>query len=394
MLGNFGFSIAEIITLLYGPIFVMAYKRSIKLPIVLIVFIVLSIIGRVGAFVNSMDYNIPFNYTKLVFLFIIFIQVISYIIGRYTSLSIEKIVLSKVTKIILLIVVVIALTYVVLDLQQRSFLLSRFFPANMDPIRFASPRFPGLGINANIYSFIIFMFLVLSLKYYFENLTSFYFTFLCIIPILLVTSKTTILLSFVSLSLFAIHYYKKNKRLNISTKKSLLVFSALIIMGLIAVLASIFFSEYFTILDRFDELLGNNENINSLDSRYLLWEMGIERIKLAPILGIDVVQADMISDSIPLYFANPHNEFLFYWMSLGITGFMAYVIFLVYMLYANIFPKVRLEWLLIYFALIVQMTFDGAFQTLRFQFIFFIFLGINFKELALGSKSTYESNTT
>lgn len=393
MLGNFGFSIAEIVTLIYGPLFILSYKGVIRFPLAIIIFIILTVIGRLGAFANSLDYNIPFNYTKLIFLFIIFIQIICYIIGRYSNLTIDKIVTSRFTKAVMLLIVLVGVLYVFCDLDKRILLLSSFFPKNMDYTRFISPRFPGLGINANIYSFIIFIMLVFAIKSYFENKNSIYLIALCIIPIVLVTSKTTIILSFLSLGFFSLYYFKNNVAAGKSVKKSRQVFLALIVIAGLTVLGSIFFADYITILDRFDELMGNNENINSLDTRYVLWEMGIERIKLAPILGIDVVQADMISDSIPLYFANPHNEFLFYWMSLGITGLLAYVLFILYMIYVNSLPKFRPEWVLIYLALIIQMTFDGAFQTLRFQFIFFIFLGINFKELALGSKQKHESNT-
>ena len=136
--------------------------------------------------------------------------------------------------------------------------------------------------------------------------------------------------------------------------------------------------------------MGNSENINSLNDRFEIWQLGIERVKIAPIFGIDVVQADLASDTKPIYFATPHNEFLFYWMSLGIAGLLAYSILLIYLVWINLLPKFRIEWIIIYSALIIQMFFDGAFQTLRFQFIFFIFLGLNFRELALDRSTSYD----
>jgi O-antigen ligase len=386
VLGNFGFSIAEIICLILGPIFIIMYKGTIKLPWILLLFFLLCIVGRIGAFVNSLHYNIPFNYSKLVLLFIITVQIISFVLGRYSSVTTLELVSGKFVKIIFSLLAIYAFLYLVSDVDLRYKLLRPFFQKNVDIGRFMSPRFPGLGINANIFSFCIYMFLVLSLKHYFQGKISFFLTFLCLFIILLVTSKTTIINSVFALIVFAIAYLGKNKIYKNAYKKSLNVFIVLGVFFLLMLIGAAFFSEYIIIFQRFDELTGKSEGVNSIDDRYTLWQMGIERIKLAPILGIDVVQSNLITDSNLLYFATPHNEFLFYWMSTGITGALAYVVFILYMIILNIKRHIRLEWVLIYLALIMQMIFDGAFQTLRFEFFFFIFLGINFREIVSVSK--------
>ncbi|HEY1062789.1 MAG TPA: O-antigen ligase family protein [Daejeonella sp.] len=389
-LGGFGLTIAEILTFFTGIVFLMGFKGTIKFPAILILFIFLIVVGRIGAFVNSLDYNIPFNYAKIVFLFIIFVQVISYSIGRYSKITFDEIIVSGFAKVLFSVLAVFSLIYIVSDFDTRVRLLTLFFPKGMDFVRFNSPRFPGLGINANIYSFIVFMFLVMSVRTYLENKSNFLIPFLCTVIIFSITSKTTIIVSMIALLFFSIYYYSKKTSDNLTKKKATRIITTLILIGFIIITASIVFSEYIIIFQRFDELLGNSENVNSLNDRFELWNLGIERIKMAPFFGIDVVQANLVSDTRPIYFATPHNEFLFYWMSLGIAGLLAYSILLIYLVWINLFPKIRIEWIIIYSALIIQMFFDGAFQTLRFQFIFFIFLGLNFRELAIERTKDYD----
>ena len=207
-LGGFGLTIAEILTFFTGAV-LMGSKGAIKFPAILILFIFLTVLGRIGAFVNSLDYNIPINYAKIVFLFIIVVQVISYYIGRYSTISFDEIIVSRFAKVVFAVLAVFSLIYIVSDFDSRVRLLTLFFPKGMDFARFNSPRFPGLGINANIYSFIVFMFLVLSVRTYLENKTNFLIPFLSIVVILSVTSKTTIIVSMIALLFLSIYYYKK-----------------------------------------------------------------------------------------------------------------------------------------------------------------------------------------
>ena len=389
-IGGFGLTIAEILTFFTGVVFLMGLKGNIKFPVILILFIFLTVVGRIGAFMNSLDYDIPLNYAKIVFLFIIFIQVISYFIGRYSKITFNEIIVSRFAKVVFVVLAVLSLIYIVSDFDTRVRVLTLFFPKGMDFIRFNSPRFPGLGINANIYSFIVFMFLVMSVRTYLENKSNFLIPFLCLVIIFSITSKTTIIVSMIALLFFSIYFYCRKNTDSLTKKKAIRIMITLSIIFFIIVIVSIVFAEYVIIFQRFDELLGNSENINSLNDRFEIWQLGIERVKIAPIFGIDVVQADLASDTKPIYFATPHNEFLFYWMSLGIAGLLAYSILLIYLVWINLLPKFRIEWIIIYSALIIQMFFDGAFQTLRFQFIFFIFLGLNFRELALDRSTSYD----
>jgi O-antigen ligase len=245
-----------------------------------------------------------------------------------------------------------------------------------------SPRFPGLGVNGNVFSYMVIIFLIFSVKNYFEGRLSIILPLCCIGIIFIITSKTSIFSSFVIMLSFSIfNYFKKKGDVKERKKKSKIILFSLLIIATLVVLISYFFSEYFTIIDRIDELIGNSEQDNSINTRNELWSLGMERVSLSPFLGIDIVQADMLSDTNILYFGTPHNEFIFYWMTLGILGVLGYIIFILYLLLKNIYRKFRLEWVLLYCTLILQMIFDGAFQTLRFQFLFFILVGLNFKEI-------------
>lgn len=381
-LGSFGFTISELLTLFFGTLIFFFSKEKFRIPTILLVFILFVFAGRVGAFVNTFKYDIPFNYTKFIFFFSLFILLVSYQIGRKSHMFISEIMAGKFTKVILMVTLVIAILYVVSGYDTRARLLYLFTQKGADVTRFTAPRFPGLGVNGNIYSYIVLIFMIFSVKNYFEERVNIFIPLSCMFVIILITSKTSIASSLIVLLSFAFFYYfKKQGDVIKARRKSRIVFTSLIILGVLVFFAGIYFSEYFVILDRFDELLGNSEQNNSINTRGILMSLGMERVRLEPIFGIDVVQADMISDTVPLYFVTPHNEFIFYWMSLGLLGLLGYIILMIYLIWVNVYKKFRLEWVLLYVTLIAQMFVDGAFQTLRFQFMFFILVGLNYKEL-------------
>ncbi|MBV9987996.1 MAG: O-antigen ligase family protein [Chitinophagaceae bacterium] len=386
-LGNFGFSLGEILTFFYGVMFLLLPKKQAALPKIVLLFFVTIIVARLGAMMNSLNYPIPFNYSKFIFLFILLIQIISYYIGRNSAWTASQIMAHKATKYLAFAVFALAVVYIASDATTRGRLVY-IFASGFDELRTAAPRFPGLGINANLYAYFVFVFFLFSLKNYFDHTTNFWLPFFCFGIIVLCASKTVIILAFMALLVFSIYYLLRNSRegeLKTGKRRPVIMFSLIVGLGIFVFIASQIpvITEYIIIFQRFDDLLGSNGDYNSLNDRYELWGLGLERVRMAPILGIDVVQADLLSDSVPLYFVNPHNEFIFYWMSHGILGLLAYFILPFFMMIRNCFPKFRLVWVLLYFSLLIQMMFDSAFQSLKFQFFIFLIIGLNFMELGL-----------
>ena len=392
-LGTFGFTLAEILTFFFGLLLMFLRNENFRLPPILFIFFTLIFVGRIGALINTFQYNLPFNYTKFIFLFLLFVMIISYNIGRNSQISINQIFSSRMTKLIIIFTLTLCVLYVFSEVSTRERMLHIFTQKGADLIRLNSPRFPGLGINGNIYSYIIVIFLIFSVKNYFEDQLSIIFPLSCMLILLIIASKTSIASSLIVLLSFAIiYYFKRDEASKKYRKKSRIIFSSILLLGILLIIGSIYFSEYITIINRFDELLSNTEEINSLNTRQQLWSMGMERVWMSPLLGIDIVQSDLLSEVNLLYFGAPHNEFIFYWMTLGLLGLLGYVALLISMLIKNIYKKIRIEWVLLYMTLIIQMIFDGALQQLRFQFIFFILIGLNLKELNKHKEVLLENN--
>jgi O-antigen ligase len=377
---GFGLTLAEIATLILAVSFMVTRGSSFRLPVIMYVFILLVILGRLGAFINSFNYNLPLDYTKLIFLFIILIQVSSFYLARLSGITIEEILVSKYAQTIVLILFFFALIYTVSDEGTRGKIMNPFWlETNLE--RLKQTRFPGLGINSNIYSFFVFIFFLFYVKLFFENKVKFLVPFYCFFIIVFCASKTTIGLSLLAFLVIPLHNLlsPKNSFKELAKRKSLLILtfiSILIIIGIIGY-TNESISDYIIVLRRLNSIIDNS---NSTEDRFELWNLGMERVQLSPFLGIDVVQTSMVSDTIPLYFANPHNEFIFYWMSLGILGMLAYFLIVAYFLIKNLFVKFKFEWCFIFFSLLVQMTFDGAFAYLRFQFFYFLLIALNLNE--------------
>ncbi len=389
-LAGFGFTFPEIATLLFAVLLITLKGAEFKLLSIIYIFILLICMGRVGALINSFNYNLPFDYTKLIFLFIILIQVSSFYLARSSGVTIEEILLSKYAQSIIYIVFFFTLFYTISDESTRGRIMKPFWlETNLE--RLTQPRFPGFGINSNIYSFLVYVSFMFYVKMFFEKKVNFLTPFFCFIIIVFCASKTTMALSlsiFILLALFNL-INSKDKQVK---KKSLLVLSIvsiLIIIGFIGY-TNESISDYVIVLRRINSII---DNTNSADDRFELWNLGMERVRLAPILGIDVVQSNLVSDTVPLYFANPHNEFIFYWMSLGIVGMFAYLLIVVYFLLINLLPKIKFVWCFLYLSLLMQMLFDGAFAYLRFQFFFFIIIGLNYNELIKYKRNARLYNT-
>lgn len=379
-LAGFGFTLAEIVTLILAVSFMVTRGSSFRLPVIMYVFILLVILGRLGALINSFNYNLPFDYTKLIFLFIILIQVSSFYLARSSGITIEEILVSKYARTVILILFWFTLFYTVSDEGTRGKIMNPFWlETNLE--RLKQTRFPGLGINSNIYSFFVFIFFVFYVKLFFENKVKFLVPFYCFFIIVFCASKTTIGLSLLAFLIIPLYNLlsPKNSFKELAKRKSILMLtfvSILIIIGIIGY-TNESISDYIIVLRRLNSIIDNS---NSTEDRFELWNLGMERVQLSPFLGIDVVQTSMVSDTIPLYFANPHNEFIFYWMSLGILGMLAYFLIVAYFLIKNLVVKFKFEWCFIFFSLLIQMTFDGAFAYLRFQFFYFLLIALNLNE--------------
>ena len=120
------------------------------------------------------------------------------------------------------------------------------------------------------------------------------------------------------------------------------------------------------------------DEISALGNRFTLWRMGMERVNLAPFMGIK--KSPIYDDSKPITFCCPHNEFIAYWTFTGFLGLLAFVVLIVGLLFKNKNSYHGYYWNGFYIALTIQMLFDAAFQSTRFIPLFFLIVGMNLKE--------------
>lgn len=379
--GGFGFTVAEIFTFFYACSYLVLNRRTFKLPHVLYLFFIIICIARLGAFANSIKFDIPIDYTKLVFLLVILIQVSSFNVAKNSTITFDEILTTRYAKYVIGSAFMLALVYTISGTDLRAKLMAPFWPGG-DFARLVAPRFPGLGMNANIYAYFVFIFLVFSLKNYFTSKSNFTIPFFCLALIIFCASKTILILATLAMLSFPVYYFLWSNRVTErkARKRAFVVLCVAFGLGIIGVIVSQneTITDYVIVLRRLDGLLNNSTD---LDDRYLNWRLGMERVWLAPVFGIDIVPGKMVSDTIPLFYANPHNEFIFYWMSLGILGLISYPIIIIYFMLKNLLAKLNIVWVFLFFSLLLQMLFDGAFEYFRFQFFFFLLIGLNFRDL-------------
>jgi O-antigen ligase len=138
----------------------------------------------------------------------------------------------------------------------------------------------------------------------------------------------------------------------------------------------------YVLLDRLEELGETPPGVEgALEGRLFHWGLGLERVQLAPLLGIAMPPPELTSEASALHYATPHNEFIFFWSAYGLFGLVAHLFLLGYLLVLNIRSRSGLPWILFYLSLIGQMFFDAAFQAVRFQVMFFLIAGLNIRHL-------------
>jgi O-antigen ligase len=124
----------------------------------------------------------------------------------------------------------------------------------------------------------------------------------------------------------------------------------------------------------------SDSEYGGLRTRTDVWAIGMERLKLSPILGIPR-DPGRVDDSNPLYFYTPHNEFIYFWTTFGLLGLLAHIYLIGRMIRENLRMKAALPWLMLYAGMILQMMFDSVFGGPRATAFFFMVIGLNVKYL-------------
>lgn len=390
LIGQYGLSLAEILVLFAGLYLLTGHliihsKTYPKIPKFILIYTLFFSLGWLGAFYNGDNWGIAGHFN---FLYLIFLPLLAYHVGRYSGKDLESISTNKVSLAIITVVGIVAGAYPFLTFEMRQ-IIFRLFVVDADMRRLISPRFPGVGINGVLYSFMIFIFLLFSFNSYLRKHTSLLVPLFAAIIILVTASKLTMILSFFScLSLIISKQVSEAKISKKFAHRSFLAINPKAVAIWLSVICLISLGYYYAddlediyiFLRRLDQLLPGSEGASPLDDRMYHWALGMERVMLAPFLGIPIYH-NPADDTVALYFGAPHNEFIFYWMAYGFFGLVAHIYLISYFVALNIRRKAELPWIMMYLALMVQMFFDSAFQGVRFVAMFFVIAGLNINYL-------------
>lgn len=385
-LGPYGVTLFELLIVVCFFWSVMrSEQRKIFLPQVMKVYLLLFFLGWLGATLNgSLNWDITVGLPDLKFFYYFLLAVAGYNLGYRYYQSLDFIVSSKTFQWMLMGLLLFILIYPYLSYAQRFSVLHFFYPPNLSAdklVRFHYTRFPGLGVNANVFAFMLYTVLLFCFETYLRKGSMRLVSVGLFFAILVTGSKSILILTLVSiLALLLGTYSLRNLR---HVKRIFLAFFVLILLGL---LFGIFVNftvmghdllEHLSVFQRMSAVLdGDNLGGRSASGRFVLWGMGMQRVELAPFLGI-APDRYVISDGNILYFITPHNEFIAFWMLYGLLGLLAHILLLVGLLCMNVGHRDSFVWCVYYVVLIVFMSCDAAFSSVRFQPLFFMLVGIN-----------------
>ena len=386
-IGQFGITLTELLVV-YAGFLILTLNRtpSQGTPIFMVVFLLLFCLGWIGSLYNAWDWQIPVSAGNVVFLYTPLLALFGYLVGRRSERSLSHIVDSRYARFIIIGVAVFAAAYPFLSPGTRQLIMTPFIN-ELFYSRLASPRFPGIGINANVYSFMVWVFFVFSLDSYLKGKAPALIPFAAMTIIVAAAGRTITVLMLASLLVLLIAAARRSGRVAMDrlraavTRRRALTLGALVVLLVSAAIAyGAQARDAFTLYIRFQDMFSDTE-YGGLRTRTDVWAIGLERLELSPILGIPR-DPGRVDDSNPLYFYTPHNEFIYFWTTFGLLGLLAHLYLIGRMILANLRMKAALPWLMLYGGMILQMMFDSVFGGPRATAFVFMLIGLNIKYLS------------
>ncbi len=390
--GLVGITLFELLIIaIFSGVLIFSEQKKIYLPPLLKAYLLLFFLGWLGAVTNaSLNWEIGVGLSNLKIFYFFLLAVAAYNVGYKYYIPLEDIFSSRIFKGLLIALIALILVYPYLSYAQRFGFLHFFYPPGTPEskfIRFHYARFPGLGVNANVYAFMMYTVFLFCFQAYLRTKKLRIILVGIFFAILITGSKSIFLITVISMVFLLLG---SSSLLRVRQAKRIFI-SALGLICLTLLFVSFFkyseigqdvferISVFQRISSGFD---GNNLGGKSMEGRFTLWGMGMKRVELAPVLGI-VPDRYVQSEEEALFFTTPHNEFIAFWMFYGILGLLAHIILLVWLFIMNLGQRTTLVWSIYYGALIIFISCDAAFSSVRFQPMFFMLVGMNIRFLQL-----------
>ena len=390
--GPYGFSLAEVLVVATGLFHVARLGFNVSIPPFILFYCLLLTVGRVTSLMNAPRFGVPVGLERLSFLYLLVLPILAYLVGRRSNRTMEAVSTSGMMQVVLVFVAVLAAAFPFLEADVKLAALYWFVPEQFLTLeRHAKERFPGLGINSNLYAFMLCIILLFAFRAFLAAKAPLRVAVFAFVAIVSSSGRLAIVLALGGcLALWGSTWLASRRARGARTGR-LIAYAA--VVATVALAASFFFRERveellpkIVVLERFRELVSPDERIpvefqqpSAVEERLIHWRLGMQRVALAPVMGI-APNLWVNSDTDVVLFSAPHNEFIFYWTAYGLFGLFAVVFLVFYLLFTNVIRRTGLVWVLVYGTLIAQMTFDGAFQSVRFVAFFFIIVGLNVTE--------------
>jgi hypothetical protein len=389
-LNKTGITLFEILVIL-GFFLHFFKKGTLPKQNIIYIFFTFLLLGYFIASINGhFSYNLPLSLNDLKVGYWILLALAGFCLGFVKYESNGIIVKSKFFKATLIILGIFVILFPFMDLETKLFFMRPFWisPELMEKVmQINGNRFPGLGVNANIYAFMILMCFCMFTYAAIHKKSSWLYPLLTFLMISIIGSRTVMLIAvLLALGLYLLSDVSKLRKIKIFMY--ILVFFIFLTIFMILTETGKELQRKIVMINRVINVIEDekkHDKVSSLENRFILWGMGMERVELAPLLGIK--KSTIYDDENIIDFCCPHNEFIAYWSFTGFLGLLAFIILILGLLFKNRKCYHGYYWNGFYFALCFQMFFDGAFQYTRFIPMFFIIIGMNLKEIKISNNS-------
>ena len=393
LLAGYGLRLSDILIILLAGYFVVAVAKGVRLPRFIVVFFVLWTAAWALANINGLQYGVNFDLADFNFFYRLLFLTAALLIGLLSTEPVDRVFSGPFAVACYFAILGICVFYYFAGEYDRMQLLRPFW-VDYDRLGqlIQSWQFPGLGNGRN--SFTAPILIVFIFTFYRAIKYSRGYTVPLVLAAIIMFSGGRRAIAQLVFDAFVIIFYlsvvaHETKALifhgnGIGVRREripqLLALCLFVIGGGIA-LSQTKIGEQ--VGWRFVILVSEaRAGETGIVRRLINMKGGIDRIAVAPVLGVPRVRAaDRVFPHV-LEFSYPHNEFLVIWMFFGLLGLSAFLYLLSALFYLNHKYHLDIRWPLVYFGIIVQMMVDIAFFDYQIATILMIVIGLNIRELS------------
>lgn len=389
---GYGLRLSDIVIILLGGYFAVTVAKGVRLPKFVVVFFIMWTAAWALANINGLQYGVNFDLSDFNFFYRLLFLTAALLIGLLSTESIDRVFNGPFAVTCYFAILGICVFYYFAGEYDRVQLLKPFV-VNYQRLgqHVQSWQFPGLGNGRNSYTASILMVFIFTFYRAFRYRRG-YIVPLALAAVIMFSGgrraiaqlvfDAFVIIFYVSVlaqETRALYFHGDGLAVRRERIPQLLALFLFVVGGGVA-LSQVKIGEQVGM--RFVILVSDTRTGESgIVRRLINMQGGLDRIAVAPVLGVPRVRgADKAFPHI-LEFSYPHNEFLVIWMFFGLLGLSAFLYLLSALFYLNYKYHLDIRWPLAYFGIIVQMLVDIAFFDYQIATILFLIIGLNVREI-------------